>query len=196
MPKNKNQTNTPETSNSELQHRVKSAVEVFDRYSDTIRDMIRFQSNDTSHADDIFQDFFLSLVRKPIPPKINNMKRYLSKALRNDIIDAKRRKTNYHERISRYARTPRPAPKQKIPPHILIQSEQFKIILALIKKELRPHEANALMYRFIHNLDIADAAEKMNINKRSFSRYLCVALKKMRRLAKKRKQNHINKHST
>jgi len=194
MPKNENQANPPDSSKNELQKNVKCAAEIFDRYWDTIHDLIQFQSNDTSQADDIFHDLFLSLVQKPVPPQIKNIKRYLSRAVRNDIIDAKRREMTYSARILKYVHIPKGAHGQRTPVDMLIRSEQFRMILSLIQEELRPHEAKALIYRFLYNLDIADAAEKMNINKRSFSRYLCIALKKIRRLVKERKLHDINKN--
>ncbi|MFC1738641.1 sigma factor-like helix-turn-helix DNA-binding protein [Planctomycetota bacterium] len=41
-------------------------------------------------------------------------------------------------------------------------------------------ERNALIQRYRYGLDVAEAAREMNVNKRSFSRYISVALRKIR----------------
>ncbi|MHC4637361.1 MAG: hypothetical protein ACYTBP_06355, partial [Planctomycetota bacterium] len=56
------------------QDSVKYAAEIFDKYGSIIRAVIRANINDKSQQEDIFQDFFISLVHRPIPKYIDNVK--------------------------------------------------------------------------------------------------------------------------
>ena len=79
---------------TEVHTRVGLAAEVFGKYGDEILAVIRFNVDDQSRANDIFQDFFISLIRKPIPPHVKDVKRYIYKAVTNDVIDFSRRIRN------------------------------------------------------------------------------------------------------
>ena len=66
------------------------AAEIVSEYSDFIYMVIYSQVKNKSRVDDIFQDFFISLVSKPIPHNVKNIKSYLYKAVSNDIVDTQR----------------------------------------------------------------------------------------------------------
>jgi DNA-directed RNA polymerase specialized sigma24 family protein len=74
-----------ETSN--CRNNVGTAAEVIAEYRDFIYMVICSQVNNKACAEDIFQDFFLSLVSKPIPHDVKNIKSYLYRAISNDIVD-------------------------------------------------------------------------------------------------------------
>jgi len=73
--------------NQELNQNMKQAVEIFEEYENVIRGTIYCNVNDKSKVDDLLHDFFLALVRKPIPSYIQNVKGYLRRAVKNDILD-------------------------------------------------------------------------------------------------------------
>ncbi|MHC4792547.1 MAG: RNA polymerase sigma factor, partial [Planctomycetota bacterium] len=64
---------------------VNHAAKIFSEYGDFIRGVIRYQVGNDAQADDLFQDFFLSLVSRPVPADIQNIKKYLYRAITNDI---------------------------------------------------------------------------------------------------------------
>ncbi len=66
--------------------RVEKAMEVFDKHGDEIRAMIEFNVKDEFKAEDIFQDLFVSVVGKPIPPGVENVRAYLYRAVTNDVV--------------------------------------------------------------------------------------------------------------
>ena len=83
--------------------RVEQAEQVFDRYGDEIRAMIEFSVKDKSSAEDIYHDFFVSIVKKPVPKGIENVRAYLYRAVSNDVVDRFRKARNRREGIKEYA---------------------------------------------------------------------------------------------
>ena len=175
--------------NAEVRKNLELAAQVFDKYGDAIRKMIRFHVNDESMVDDIFQDFFLSLVRRPLPSGIQYTKAYLCKAVRNDVLDKAFRTKDYHSLIHRYANYRMGRVIYDNPENIVLQAEQSRKLSDLIKKHLLPHEAEAVIQRYIYNRNSGDAAEAMCINRRSFSRYVCKGLKKIRKFIRENEKN-------
>jgi RNA polymerase sigma factor (sigma-70 family) len=164
--------------NVEIQEKVELASAIFHEYEDEIRAMIRFHVNDNSRIDDIFQDFFLSMVDKPVPSDIQNIGGYLYKAITNDVIDMNRRTKRYRTRIQRYAEGRKRSMVNDDPENIAIQLEERQKMVELIEKQLPSREAEAVLERYDHSNSIDNAAKKMQVSKRSFSRYLCMGLKK------------------
>ena len=169
-----------ETNTTEIRKRVGLAAEVFDRYGDEIRAVIHFNVKDKSRADDIFQDFFVSIVRKPIPSGIRDIRAYLYKAVTNDVIDVSRQIKNHQDHIQKYAECHKYRAISEDPQKTAIQTEGTKNMFQLIESRLPKREAEVVVQRYGHGLSIRDTAEKMNVNKKIVSRYLSLALKKMR----------------
>jgi RNA polymerase sigma factor (sigma-70 family) len=171
-----------ETKKTEIQKRVGLAAEVFDRYGDEIRAIIHFNVKDKSKADDIFQEFFVSIVRKPIPTGIQDVRGYLYRAVTNDVIDVSRQTKNHQEHIQKYAECRKYFVIPDDPQDIAIQTENTKKMFQLIESRLPRREAEVVVKRFGRGFSTTDAAERMDVNKRIVSRYLSMALKKMREL--------------
>lgn len=166
--------------NAEIQTKVKLATEIFAEHGNEILAIIRFNVNDKSRADDIFQDFFLSIVYQPVPKGIKNVKGYLYRGAINDVIDAARRTKSYRARIHRYAEYRKYSIIHEDPQNIVIQAEERQKMIQLIERQLPPREAEAVIKRYGRDISISDAAREMHVNKRTFSRYLCLGLKKIR----------------
>jgi len=190
MPKVKETNKFSGQSCEELRQKVRWATEIFNEYGEKIRDTIYLQANNKSDAEDIYQDFFLSLVRRPIPAHIQNVKGYIYRAVKNDILDAANRGKSYQGQIARYAEyksvTSYSALK-KDRQNALIWAEEIQKVIQIIEKQLPRREAQAVLLRYNRNLNISEAAKSMQINKRSFSRYLCMGLKKIREIIRKEK---------
>jgi RNA polymerase sigma factor (sigma-70 family) len=169
MPKTeKGKQERSETSDGRARDRVQLVAKIFDQYGDLIRAIIQFNLSDQRNADDVFQDSFLSLLHKPVPEGTQNVKAYLYRAVTNDIIDAARRTRSYRARVCRYAECHKYSVIYEDPQNSVIQAEERREMLRLIERQLPPREA----------------AKRMRVNKRTFSRYLCTGLKRIRRFLK------------
>lgn len=180
-----------ETNRTEIRKRVGLAAEVFDRYGDEIRAIIHFNVKDKSKADDIFQEFFVSIVRKPIPSGIRDIRAYLYRAVTNDVIDVSRQIKCHQDHIQKYAECRKHFVIPEDPQDTALQTENTNKMFYLIENRLQKREAEVVVQRYGQGLSTTDTAEKMNVNKRIVSRYLSVALKKMREFVPKNEDNTI-----
>jgi RNA polymerase sigma factor (sigma-70 family) len=165
---------------TEMHNRVASAAEVFAKYGTQIRAIICFHITDKSKADDVFQDFFVSLVHHPIPPHLEDVEAYLYRALTNDVIDACRQTSNHHDGIQEYAELHRYDTIQEDPQSNFIHVEATQEMFRLIESRLPKCEAAVVLQRYCNGLNVSDTAKKTHIDKRSVARYLSLARKKMR----------------
>jgi len=180
-----------EMNRTEIRKRVGLAAEVFEKYSDEIRAIIYFNVKDKSKTEDIFQEFFVTVVRKPIPSGIQDIRAYLYRAITNDVIDVSRQIKNHQDHIQKYAEFRKYSKIPEDPQKTAIQVEGTKKMFQLIESRLPKREAEVLVQRYGHGLSITDTAEKMNVNKRLVSRYLSLALKKMREFVPKNEDGTI-----
>jgi RNA polymerase sigma factor (sigma-70 family) len=169
-----------ETNRKEIRKRVGLAAEIFDKYGDEIRAIIHFNVKDKSRADDIFQEFFVSIVNKPIPSGIQDIRAYLYRAVTNDVIDVSRQIKCHQDHIQKYAECLKHSVIQEDPQNTAIQTENTKKMFYLIESRLPKREAQVVIQRYGQGFSTKDTAKKMSVNKRIVSRYLTAALKKMR----------------
>ncbi|MHC4155558.1 MAG: RNA polymerase sigma factor [Planctomycetota bacterium] len=165
----------------DVRKNVRHAAEIFDRYGEEVEALIRFQVQDESSIDDIFQNLFLSLVNNPIPPGISNVKGYLYRAVTHDIIDSMRRARNYQSQASKIAERRQYVTLEDSPESTVIEVEQLDQLSELIKERLPRCEAEAVVLTCIDELDAGEAARRMGVNRRTVSRYKCIGLRKIRR---------------
>lgn len=160
---------------------VERGAAIFTKYGDFIRAVIRYHAKNEAQADDIFQDFFLSLVSRPVPTNIQNIKSYLYKAITNDFIDCTRRIDKYQSRMHRYAERLVYSPTEESPENALIRKEETDKIVGLIERRLRPSEAQAVILRYRNDYKIRKIAVEMGVNTRTVSGYISAGLGKIRR---------------
>ena len=161
---------------------VNSAAKIFAEYGNFIYAVIHSRVNDEAQADDIFQDFFLFLISKPLPADVRNTKGYLYKAIADDIVDAARRVEKYQTRMHRYARRLEYSAAEDSPEKALIEAEETNKMLELIEKRLPRSEAQAIILRYKNSYNIKEVAKQMDVDKRTISRYISVGLRKVRQL--------------
>lgn len=159
---------------------VNIAAKVFGEYGDFIHAVIRYKVRNEAQADDLFQDFFLSLVSKPPPPVLQNIKGYLYRAITNDIIDAARRMKRYESHLRKYGEQLNYTIKNDFE-NTLIEREELDKLFVLIKERLPESESRAIALRYRDSHSIKEVAEKMGVKKRTVSSYISVGLKKIRR---------------
>ena len=165
---------------------------IFDEYGDFIRSIIRFHIKKEAEAEDLFQDLFLSLVAKPIPEEVRNVKGFLYKLISDAAKDTFRRMDRYQARMRRYAeRNLRVAENR--PETGLIDVEETNKMFGLIVGHLPAKEALAVKLRFKDNCDTGETAEIMGVKPRSVSRYVSIGLKRVSHvIEKKQGGNHDN----
>lgn len=168
---------------AERKKRLQFATQIFREHSDDIRAIIRYSIRDESIVDDVYQDFFVSLITTKMPEHIKNMRSFLYKAITNDIVSMSRRVRRRRDRLKVYAQEGyQVVPEEESPSAQLIRDEQTEQALMHLEKHLCPSEFKAVVCRFKEGSDNEEAAKRLGIKKRSFLRYLCSALKKIRKI--------------
>jgi RNA polymerase sigma factor (sigma-70 family) len=158
------------------------AEEIFSLYGDFIRSVIQYQVKDANLADDLFQDFYLSLVARPVPPDVCNIKNYLYRAIVNESIDAIRRIEHYHGRVHRYSKIINNSVNKDLPENALIEAEETEKTFKMIESLLPHNESQAIALKFRDDSSVGETSKQIGVNKRSVSRYVSVGLKKLRKL--------------
>lgn len=167
-------------SDPQVQKRVERAARIFEDYGDFIRTVVHSNLLEGMDADDVFQNFFLSLISHPIPDTQPDVKAYLYRAVVNDIVDAARQAKRSRSRLERYSECHKYTSTSDRPDHIMTRSEQMRRVLRLIGYRLRYREYQAIIEHYVRGLTVDEAAMKMGIAKRTYSQYLWIGLKKIR----------------
>ncbi len=161
---------------------VDHAAEIFAEYGVFIRTVIRFHVKSETQAEDMFQDFFLSLVYKPVPQNVKNIKGYLYRAITNDIVDSARRVERYRNHMHKYSKHLVDHPiNERTPEDAFIHVEETNKMFELIKGWLRNNEFQAIALRYKDHYNIKDVAKKMDVKRTSVSRYISEGLRKIRK---------------
>ncbi len=158
------------------------ATEIFSLHGNFIRTVISYRIGDKNLVDDLYNDFFLSLVSKPIPLNVYNIKSYLHRAIMNDCFDAVRRIEKYQDKIQRYAKYVENSINLNPPENALIIREETEKMFRLIEEHLPSSESQAINMKYKDKLSVAEAAKEMAVKKRSISKYIAVGLNKLRRI--------------
>jgi RNA polymerase sigma factor (sigma-70 family) len=158
------------------------AYEVFAEHSSFIRAVISSRFKNEAQADDIFQNFFLSLIRKPVPEDVKDIKSYLYKAIINDIVDTARGVERYQALVHRYSEQLNFSINRIGPEDALSIREETDKVLDLMGRHLRRSEFQAITLRYGNYADINEVAGKMGVNSGTVRRYISVGLAKIRKL--------------
>jgi RNA polymerase sigma factor (sigma-70 family) len=161
---------------------VNTAYEVFAEHSSFIRAVIGSRVKNEAQADDIFQNLFLSLVHKPTPKDVGDIKSYLYRAIINDIADAARTMERYQALVRRYNEQLNFHSKTISPENALSIREETDKVLDLIGRHLRRSEFQAITLRYRNCTPIKKVAEKMGVRNGTVRRYISVGLSKVRKL--------------
>ncbi len=150
------------------------------RHSNFIRGVLQYRVSNENLVDDLYQDFFLSLMARPIPEDVRNVRNYLYRAIINDSFDAVRRVEQYQDRIHRYSKHFEKTVNKDRPENALIEKEETEKMFRTIEMLLSSSESRGVILRFKDDSSIGEVARQMAINKRSVSHYISVGLKKLR----------------
>ena len=167
---------------SETSGNMTSATMLFADYGSFIRAVINTRVKDEHLRNDIYHDFFLSLVRKPIPDNISNVKSYLYRAICNDICDSIRKLECYERHIQKHSQRKGSDLSAPAADERLTISDETCRMFEIIETNLTSGEANVIKLKYQKDLNNNEIAESLNIGGPSVSTYYSTGLKKLRKI--------------
>ena len=160
---------------------VQRATAIFAEYGEFIRTVIRFQTGNKPDIDDLYQEFYLGLIRKPVPADVRDLRAYLYRAVINHTINAARARKTYAHTMKKYAKETRISINNQEPGNAFIDDEHTNAAVAGLVRHLPEREAQAFVLKFRDDCSILEIATRMGVNKRTVSRYLSESLRKLHR---------------
>lgn len=164
----------------ECGYSVEAAARVFLEHGEYIRTVIRQKVRNKVEVEDFVQDFFLSLVSRPLPGDVRNIRSYLYRAIMNDIVDSRRRLRLYHAAIREHHTCSVSTNAQDDPGSVLADIEETVKFFGAIEERLNSSEAQAVILRYRDDCSTKEAARRMKVKPQTVSRYLSVGLNKLR----------------
>lgn len=165
---------------------AQNIAKIFEEHGAFLMSVIsrKFSSQPNMDIEDLFHDFFISLAEKPIPRDVKCVKSYLHKSINNDIMDWYRKARNHRIRNHKHQsyRNLQQLLRNEDPSVEIENKDTFGHINRMIGRHLPEHEANAVKQKLLLGNSTSEGARNLNIKKRSFSRYLCAGLKRLRKL--------------
>lgn len=155
---------------------------VFREYGGFIRAVIRFQAGSRFETEDLFQGFFLILVRKPVPVDVRNIKSFLYRAIVNYVLDLVRKNASYQRNLQEYAEQTRILINNRPAENAFVgstETERSATITQFVHL-LQNREAEAFVLKYRENYTVAEIAAAMGVDRRTVSRYLSAGLRKLR----------------
>jgi len=128
----------------------------------------------------LFHNFFLSLVSRPVPAEVQDIKGYIYKAIINDVTDHIRHLGRYQSLTHRCANYKKLTVNNRVPEDALMEKEQTDRMIELIRKRVTKNEFKAITSRYSEGLSIKEVADRMSINNRSVSRYISTGIRKVK----------------
>ena len=159
-----------------------AAYAIVAEYGGYIRAIIRFQAKNEFLEEDLFQEFFLLLVAKPMPATVYNIKSYLYRAVTHFVVECSRREARYDRCLRKYADEFRFPVHNRGSGSALLRGEEAETVLRRLAGHLRRREAEAFRLRYRHNFSVAEIAREMGVDRRTVSHYLSAGLKRLRRV--------------
>jgi len=160
---------------------IRRATAIFAKYGDFIRTIIHFQAADRLDVEDLHQEFFFALIRKPVPPDVQNIKGYLYRAIVHHVVNGIRLEETYSHTLKKYAKEFKISINNQESRSAFTLEEQKETAVACLARYLRGREGQAFLLKYRDDCSILEIATKMGINKRTVSRYLSESLRKLQR---------------
>lgn len=163
---------------------IRMADAIFAEYGGFIRAVFRAQAGNRLDPEDLYQEFYFTLLRSPIPADVKNVQGYLYRAIVHHVINAARFQETYAHNIKKYAKEVRISINSEESEDAFIDEEQKHTVVIRLAQYLPGREAQAFVLKYRDNCSILEIATRMGINRRTVSRYLSESLRRLhRRLA-------------
>ncbi len=159
---------------------VRAAARIFEEHGGFIRTVIRFQAHNRSEEEDLFQEFFLALIRKPAPADASNLRSYLYQAIVHHIVDATRQRQAYHRLLKKYQRKTGIPINNQAARSAYIETDEKNAAIACCTRHLSQREAEAFVLRYRDNCSVDEIAAAMGVSVRTVTRYLSQGLNRLR----------------
>ena len=153
---------------------------IIDKYEDFIRCVIHSQNKTKIPEDDLFQDFYLALVSKPVPENIRDINSYLFKAIIHHLADSNDRLYNYEKKIKNFRKKCSFKAPQIDPTSALLMDDEINKMLDQVREVLPWQKYVAITLRYRDGYSIKEVADKMGLKYSSVKKYLYRGLKKVR----------------
>ena len=176
--------NSSGESQTEVQEGLDRANAFVRQHGDKIWSIIEFVSHGEEWGGDLYQDFYLSLIKKPLPDSIRNMEKYLFRTLVNRAKGVKRREKRRREKIQYiYEQTDADEFVSADTAESVAKNEEVARILQLAKPLLGQREYEVIHLRFYEGRSNQDIGRLLNVKANSIARYLSSGIGKLRKLS-------------
>ncbi len=152
---------------------IRRASELFAKYGSFIKAAIRFQTRNESEEDDLYQQFFISLVQRPVPPHTPDVRAYLYRAIANDIVSAARQRKRSQRHLKKLGEELRVSAHEPDSVDIPAELEGQEALLS-------SRETDALALHFGDNLTVSETASRMHVDEHTVRAYVAAALVRLR----------------
>jgi RNA polymerase sigma factor (sigma-70 family) len=160
---------------------IETVAEMFAVHGDFLLSVFKKEVSDQD-ASDLWQNLFLTLTTKSVPPNKKNIRRFLYQAAVHDIIDFKRRTQLHEKKNDEYADIARRTQTARSPLQQLIGIESVAEAFKKIEENLPPTIGQVVLHKFRKQLSHRQIAKKMNIKKETVDTYLSVGTKLLEKL--------------
>ncbi len=162
---------------------------IYAEYDGFIRSVINYAAKHHADREDVYQEVFVTLSQKEDFSGIENIKGYLYRLITNKIHELGRKRVAANLRLQKYAQIKASVENEASCEEDLMVSEEVDKTVKFIKEYLSEKESQAVLLRYRDHLDNDEAAEKMNIQKKTLIRYVSVGLKKIRDIIKSQQES-------
>lgn len=155
---------------------VEDAAQIIDEYEGFIRWIISSQNTFNLSEDDLFQDFYLLLISKPIPTNVKNIRGYLYKAVLNHLADSCSKFHFYEKNVKKIEKNNIFRINKIDPEGALLIKEETNRMFELIKERSPGQKYVAITLRYRDGYSIQEIADKMGLKYSSVARYISKGL--------------------
>jgi RNA polymerase sigma factor (sigma-70 family) len=159
---------------------------IYQEHGSFIESVVRFAAGNNQECQDIYQEVFMALLSKGEPGEIKDIRNYIYVLTINKVNEYRQKQARGKQVLKNYVRLVASTPAEESRDVASIHEEADKM-LEKIKTCLSEKESQAVLLRYRHMYDNEQAAEKMNITKATFLRYVSVGVKKIREIVKSQK---------
>ena len=159
---------------------IKAAEKIFAEHGDFIYRIICYKLADKSLAEDIYQDFFITLSANPIALEGPQLKAYLYKTIVYDILNATRRVQIYQKNIKKFSEYCDSGVHKSDPRSAYTVEDKMEEVMRKAWEDIPSAQKRAISLRYLEGYSNAEVAEKMNIDPGSVRNYINRGMKKLR----------------
>ncbi|MCE5186852.1 MAG: sigma-70 family RNA polymerase sigma factor [Planctomycetaceae bacterium] len=172
-----------EKSNLETNPSLEWIDELYREHGTFIESILRFAAADLNEREDIYQDIFMALIKKNDLSAIRDIRDYLYVLTINKVNEYRRKKHRSKRILQEYASLLGSETSDEGRQPVLVREEVNEVLKA-IETCLSKQESQAVLLRYRDMADNEQAAQKMNVAKGTFLRYVSLGMKRIRAIVR------------